>query len=114
VLSPDTIWALIHLHQREPPSPFDREDVTIRYAPRDMGEIRVFYKDRFLCPAVSAELAGETIPLRDIIRVRDQRPLQLSLNKVGVSALQSPSVSPKNQFIQYAGMRLHFDGSRHR
>ena len=49
------------------------EDVTIRYDPRDMGEIRVFYKDRFLCPAVSAELAGETIPLRDIIRVRDQR-----------------------------------------
>jgi hypothetical protein len=38
-----------------------------------MGEIRVFYKDRFLGPAVSAELAGETIPLRDIIRVRNQR-----------------------------------------
>jgi len=54
------------------------EDVTIRYDPRDMGEIRVFYKDRFLCPAVSAELAGETIPLRDIIRVRDQRRRELS------------------------------------
>ena len=54
------------------------EDVTIRYDPRDMGEIRVFYKDRFLCPAVSAELAGETIPLREIIRVRDQRRRELS------------------------------------
>lgn len=54
------------------------EDVTIRYDPRDMGEIRVFYKDRFLCPAVSAEFAGETIPLRDIIRVRDQRRRELS------------------------------------
>jgi putative transposase len=54
------------------------EDVTIRYDPRDMGEIRVFYKDRFLCPAVSAELAGDTIPLRDIIRVRDQRRRELS------------------------------------
>ena len=43
-----------------------------------MGEIRVFYKDRFLCPAVSAELAGETIPLRDIIRVRNQRRRELS------------------------------------
>jgi transposase len=30
----------------------------IRFDPRDMGEVRVFYKDRFLCPAVSAELAG--------------------------------------------------------
>jgi putative transposase len=54
------------------------EDVTIRFDPRDMGEIRVFYKDRFLCPAVSAELAGETIPLRDIVRVRNQRRRELS------------------------------------
>src|SRR3981189_1496232 len=54
------------------------EEVTIRFDPRDMGEVRVSYKDRFLCPAVSAELAGETIPLRDIIRARDQRPPQPS------------------------------------
>ncbi|WP_216841249.1 Mu transposase C-terminal domain-containing protein [Acidobacterium sp. S8] len=54
------------------------EDVTIRFDPRDMGEVRVFYRDRFLCPAVSAELAGETIPLRDIIRVRNQRRRELS------------------------------------
>jgi putative transposase len=54
------------------------EEVTIRFDPRDMGEVRVFYKDRFLCPAVSAELAGETIPLRDIIRVRNQRRRELS------------------------------------
>jgi putative transposase len=45
------------------------EEMTIRFDPRDMGEIRVFYQDQFLCPAVSAELAGETTPLRDIIRV---------------------------------------------
>jgi putative transposase len=48
------------------------------FDPRDMGEVRVFYRDRFLCPAVSAELAGETIPLRDIIRVRNQRRRELS------------------------------------
>jgi putative transposase len=54
------------------------EDVTIRFDPRDMGEIRVFYKDRFLCPAVSAEIAGETIPLREIIRARNQRRRELS------------------------------------
>jgi putative transposase len=54
------------------------EDVTIRYDPRDTGEIRVFYKDRFLYSAVSAELAGKTITLRDIIRVRNQRRRELS------------------------------------
>jgi putative transposase len=53
------------------------EDATIRFDPRDMGEIRVFYKDRFLCRAISAELAGETIPLRDVIRVRNQRRKEL-------------------------------------
>ena len=53
------------------------EDVTIRYDPRDMGEIRVFHKDRFLCRAISAELAGETIPLRDIVRARNARRKQL-------------------------------------
>jgi putative transposase len=53
------------------------EDATIRFDPRDMGEIRVFYKDCFLCRAISAELAGETIPLRDVIRVRNQRRKEL-------------------------------------
>jgi putative transposase len=54
------------------------EDVTIRFDPLDMGEVRVFYKDRFLCPAVSAEFAGETIPLRDVIRVRNQLAANLA------------------------------------
>jgi putative transposase len=53
------------------------EDVTIRYDPRDMAEIRVFHKDRFLCRAISAELAGETVPLRDIVRVRNSRRTEL-------------------------------------
>jgi putative transposase len=53
------------------------EDVTIRYDPRDMAEIRVFYNDRFLCRAISAELAGETVPLRDIVRVRNSRRREL-------------------------------------
>jgi hypothetical protein len=38
-----------------------------------MAEIRVFHNDRFLCRAVSAELAGATVPLREIIRARNLR-----------------------------------------
>jgi putative transposase len=53
------------------------EDITIRYDPRDMAEIRVFHKDRSLCRAICAELAGETVPYRDIIRVRNGRRKQL-------------------------------------
>ena len=53
------------------------EDVMIRYDPRDMAEIRVFHDHRFLCRAISAELAGETVPLRDIVRVRNGRRREL-------------------------------------
>jgi putative transposase len=42
------------------------EDVTIRYDPRDMAEIRVFYKDTFLCRAICPELAGQKITLKEI------------------------------------------------
>jgi putative transposase len=49
------------------------EDVTIRYDPRDMAEIRVYHQERFLCRAVCQELAGETVSLKDIIRARRRR-----------------------------------------
>jgi len=39
-------------------------------------EIRVFHEDRFLYRAISAELAGETIQLHDIIRTRNGRRKQ--------------------------------------
>ncbi len=53
------------------------EDVIIRYDPRDMAEIRVYYQERFLCRAVCQELAGETVSLKDIIRARRQRTREL-------------------------------------
>jgi putative transposase len=58
-------------------APYVGEEVTIRFDPRDMGEIRVFYRDRFLCRAISADLAGETVPLREIVNARKRRREQL-------------------------------------
>src|SRR5215813_5596429 len=49
------------------------EPVIIRYDPRDMAEIRIFHDHRFLCRAICAELAGDTIALRDIIQARNRR-----------------------------------------
>jgi putative transposase len=49
------------------------EDVTIRYDPRDMAEIRVFYKSAFLCRAICPELAGEKITLKEITQARNER-----------------------------------------
>ncbi len=53
------------------------ESVTLRFDPRDMGEIRVFHSEGFLCRAVSADLAGETVPLPEIIRARNRRRREL-------------------------------------
>ena len=49
------------------------EDVTIRYDPRDMAEIRVYYQDRFLCRAICQEIAGQTISLKEIIAARTEQ-----------------------------------------
>ena len=53
------------------------ETVTLRFDPRDVAEIRVFHEDVFLCRAVCAELAGETVPLREILRARNRRRREL-------------------------------------
>lgn len=53
------------------------ETVTLRIDPRDMAEIRVFHNGKFLCRAVCAELAGETVPLREILRARNRRRREL-------------------------------------
>jgi putative transposase len=53
------------------------EDVLLRYDPRDVAEVRVFHDGRFLCRAVCQELAGETVPLREVIRARERRRREL-------------------------------------
>ena len=56
-----------------PRSPRISETVLLRYDPRDMAEVRLFHKGKFLCRAICPELAGQTVALRDIRRARDQR-----------------------------------------
>jgi putative transposase len=56
---------------------FVGEEVLLRYDPRDVAEVRVFHGGRFLCRAVCQELAGETVPLREVIRARGRRRREL-------------------------------------
>lgn len=65
------------------------EDVTIRFDPRDLGEVRVYYRDKFLCRAICPELAGETVSLKEIRQARNQRRKQLR------QAIQSRSAAAK-------------------
>jgi putative transposase len=46
------------------------EDVIIRYDPRDLAVIRVFYEERFLCRAVCSEFAGTQVSLQEVIQAR--------------------------------------------
>jgi hypothetical protein len=67
----------IHFHGLRYISPtlavYVGESVTLRFDPRDMGEIRVLHDQGFLCRAISPELAGETVPLREIFRARNRQ-----------------------------------------
>jgi putative transposase len=58
------------------------EPVTIRYDPRDIAEIRVFHRNRFLCRAINPEHAGRTVTLKDIqtARARHRRALRTAIN----------------------------------
>jgi putative transposase len=53
------------------------EEVTVRYDPRDLAEIRVFYRNEFLCVAVSPELAAASISLKDLQTARNRRRREL-------------------------------------
>jgi putative transposase len=72
---------------------FVKEEVLIRYDPADMGEIHVFYQDRFLCRAICAELSGEKVSLKDIERARSERRKQ-------VQAGLSIRAALVNQFLE--------------
>jgi putative transposase len=59
------------------------EPVTIRYDPRDLAEIRVFHRNRFLCRAICPEHAGQTVTLKDIqtARADHRRSLRGQINE---------------------------------
>jgi putative transposase len=60
---------------------FVGESVTVRYDPRDVGEVRVFHHSRFLCRAISADCAGQSVTLKDLqaARIAHRRHLRRQL-----------------------------------
>ncbi len=55
------------------------ETVIIRYDPRDIAEIRVFYQDKYLCTAISPEISDYQVDLKDIVSARNK--VRKNLNK---------------------------------
>lgn len=88
------------------------EDITIRYDPRDMVEIRVFYQEQFLCRAICQERAGDQISLKDIVTARRQRKRELqSVIKQQTSLVdQLLSVVPEAITEKRATQKVNFKG----
>lgn len=72
------------------------ESVTIRYDPRDMAQIRVYYRDEFLCSALCQTLTGQVVSLKEIIqarnRVRNQRRARIQQAQQLLSRLDKDPV----------------------
>jgi putative transposase len=69
------------------------ESVVIRYDPRDITEIGVFHRGTFLCRAISADHATQTISLKDIqaARAARRRALRGQINeRIAVVAVYLP------------------------
>ncbi len=86
--------------------------VTIRYDPRDLSEIRVFYHNTFLCRAISEAHAGEAVTLKDIQAARraHRRSLRTTINeRVArvVDFLPVPSPKPHTEEQQLSRGQRH-------
>ncbi|MBU5362170.1 DDE-type integrase/transposase/recombinase [Enterococcus raffinosus] len=66
-------------------SAFVGESVLIRYNPSDIAEIRVFYRNQFLCNAVSPEISNYSIDINDLVAARTKR------RKILKEKINSPS-----------------------
>jgi putative transposase len=49
------------------------EHITIRYNPSNITSVRVFHNNKFLCQAVCADLAAESIGIKEIQSARNKR-----------------------------------------
>src|SRR5699024_7668937 len=68
------------------------EDVTVRYDLRDLGEIRIFHDNAFLCRAISPERSSETVSFADLQTARNarRRALQQQLRELTAHAAPLP------------------------
>ena len=82
---------------------FVKEEVLIRYDPADLGEVHVFYQDRFLCRAICAELSDRKVSLKEIEKAISERRKQVRAGLSTRAALvdrymemhQTPPPAPK-------------------
>ena len=87
------------------------EDVTVRYDPRDLGEIRVFHDNAFLCRAIAPERSSETFTFADLqtARTKQRRTLKQQLrdltslaDSLPADVRHQPNAQPRTEFSDEA------------
>lgn len=76
------------------------ETVVIRYDPRDLAEIRVFYENRYLCTAISPEIAGYTVDLKEIVSARNKRKRALKNQIMSEGAVIEDIIQSKQSQLE--------------
>lgn len=66
---------------------FVGDAVMIRYDPRDLAEIMVYSNNNFLCRAICAELADQTLTLKSLVKARNDRRKELRSTITSHSAI---------------------------
>lgn len=56
---------------------FVGETVIVRYDPRDLAEIKIFFNDKYLCTGICQDIAERVISLKDIQKARKEIKSQL-------------------------------------
>ena len=95
-----------------------RESVTIRFDPRDVSQMRVFHRNRFLCRAVSPEYADRTVTLKDIETARTayRRSLRSQIrDRIArvmdfLPAAEPASAEPPRMPAKKSKLRTYFEG----
>lgn len=49
------------------------EQITVRFNPRDVGEIRIYFNDAYLCRAIAPEVAANSVSLKELQAARSQQ-----------------------------------------
>lgn len=56
---------------------FVGESVVIRYDPRDLARLKVYFQDEYVCTAICHDLTNATMDLKDLIKTRNRRRKKL-------------------------------------
>lgn len=71
------------------------ESVQIRYNPKDLAEIRVFFQNKYLCTAIAPDLSNLTVDLNDIVAARNKRRRQLKKESIEINSVAQTLIEDK-------------------